>query len=110
MVRSQARSRDGRRLEDLDEVAGRVDGEHLGATGAAHDLVAELHAFLLEPGDLALDVVHDEVDAVPTAGPRLLPVGHRSAGRALRPGQQQPQVATTDLGEGGDGEADREAE
>jgi hypothetical protein len=40
------------------------------------------------------------VDAVPAAGLGLAAVGHRPAGRALRPAQQQPQVAAQDLREG----------
>src|SRR6187200_2776189 len=48
------RSRCGRGLEQLDEVAGRVAGEHLRATGSLDDGVAEPHAGRGEPGDLGL--------------------------------------------------------
>ena len=58
---------------------------------------------LAELGDLGVDVVDDEVDAVPAAGARLLPVGHRSSGGARRTAEQQPQVAAGDVGERGGG-------
>ena len=59
-------------------------GEDLRAAGTGHDLVAERHALRGEAGDLAVEVVDDEVDAVPTSRARSLAVGHRPAGRALR--------------------------
>src|SRR4051812_47205378 len=79
-----------RRLEELDEIARGVDGEHLCATGAGDDLVAELHALPIEPRDLGLEVVDDEMDAVPASRPWSFPIGHRLAGRAVRAGQQEP--------------------
>ena len=57
-----------------------------------------------------VEVVDDEVDAVPAAGARSFPVGHRPAGRALRAGQQEPQVASSDIGERRARDADGEAE
>jgi len=48
-----------------------------------------------------LDVVDDEVDAVPAAGPRLLTVGHGPTCRAPRPGEQQTQSAALHVGERG---------
>ena len=57
-----------------------------------------------------VEVVDDEVDAVPTAGARSFAVGHRPAGRALRARQQEPQVAASDVGERGTRDADGEAE
>ena len=78
---------------------------------AGDDLVAEAHPFGAQPGDLRLDVVDDEVDAVPAARPGLAPVGHRPTRGAGRAGQQQPQVTPADVGERGHrAEPQREAE
>src|SRR5262245_26109333 len=55
------------RLEQLDEVAGGVAGEDLGSAGPGHDLVAESNSLRGEAGDFAIEVVDDEVDAVPTS-------------------------------------------
>ena len=52
-----------------------------------------------EPVDLRVDVLDDEVDAVPAAGFGHGAVGHRAPGRALRPAQQQAQLAARDVGE-----------
>src|SRR4051812_39839588 len=46
-----------RGLEDLDQVVGRVLDQDLRSPGARHDLVAERHPGLGQPGDLGLDVV-----------------------------------------------------
>ena len=53
-----------------------------------------------KPLGLGRDVVDDQVDAVPAPGAGLPPVGHRPAGRALRPGEQQPEPAADDLRKG----------
>src|SRR5690349_3520656 len=103
-------STDGGRLEQLDEVARRVEGEHLSAARTCHDVVAEADAFVGESGDFAVDVVHDEVDAVPPSWARSFSVGHRSAGRALRTRQQQAQVAASHVCERRTRYADSEPE
>lgn len=79
------RSPSGGRLEQLDQVARAVAGENLCSAGPGHDLVAERLALGLEAGVLTVEVVDDEVDAVPTSGAWSCAVGHRPAGRALRP-------------------------
>ena len=56
--------------------------EDLRAAGAGDDLVAEPHAGGLEAGDLAVEVVDDEVDPVPAARAGLRTVGHGAAGGA----------------------------
>src|SRR5215467_13209102 len=57
------------------------------------------------------DVADDQVDPVPAAGARPAAVGHRPPGGPGRTAQEQPEVATQDVGEGGrkvgaDGEAE----
>ena len=91
------------RLEELDDVAGRILEQDLLAAGPFDDVVAERRAGVAEPGDLGVDVVDDEVDAVPAAGSGLGAVRHRPPRRARRPGEQQPQVAALDVGERGRG-------
>src|SRR4029079_11946655 len=51
-------------LEQLGQVAGRVDEQALGATRAGDDLVAELEPGLTQPIHLGGEVGDDEVDAV----------------------------------------------
>ena len=41
--------------------------EDLASTRSAHDLVAEVHARILEASNLGVEVGGDEVDAVPSA-------------------------------------------
>src|SRR6476646_9286683 len=89
------------RLEQLDQVAGRVLDEDLPAAGTTHHVVAEGDPFGLQPADLLVEVVVDEVDAVPAAGARLGAVGHRTTCRALRAAEQQAQIAAGDGREGG---------
>src|SRR6476620_8955995 len=103
-------SRGGGRLEQLDEVARGIDGEDLRPGRTAHDLVAEPNSLVGEAGDLAVEVVDDEVDAVPTAGARPFTIGHRPARRALWAGQQEPQVASSDIRQHRSREADSESE
>src|SRR5690242_5763066 len=87
------------RLEELDGVAGGIVEQDLSAAGAGHDLVSEGNAFAAQAVDLCLDVVDDEVDAVPAARNRCAAVRHRPAGRAGRPAQQEPERAAADIGE-----------
>src|SRR5258708_14669194 len=110
MRRRSSRSRGGGRLEQLDEVPCGVDGENLCAAGTGHDLVAEPNPLPGEAGDLAVEVVDDEVDAVPSTGAGSFAIRHRSAGRALRAGQQEPHVASSDIPERRTRDADCEAE
>ena len=51
--------------------------------GPGHDVVAERCAGLAEPGDFRVDVVDDEVDAVPASWPGCAAVGHGTT-RAAR--------------------------
>src|SRR5262245_56512698 len=69
-------------LEELDRVAGGVVEHDLPAAGAADDLVPERDSFTGQAFDLGLDVVDDQVDPVPAAGPRLASVRHRPSCRA----------------------------
>jgi hypothetical protein len=45
------------------------------------------------------DVVHHELNAVPAARPGLAATRHGPSGRAGRPAEQEPKVATGDVGE-----------
>src|SRR2546428_2187819 len=80
----------GSGLEELDRVSGRVVEQDLRAAGSLDDIVAEAEPGGAQPGDLGLDVVDDQVDAVPAAGAGPAAVGHRPAGRAARAAQEQP--------------------
>src|SRR5215831_19798301 len=60
-----------RGFEQLDHVPGRVRDQDLLPARAGDDLVAEAHPFGAQPGHLAADVRHDEVDPVPAAGAGL---------------------------------------
>src|SRR5262245_66669962 len=55
-------------LEELDDVAGGVLEQDLPAAGSCEDVVAEPGPRGAEAGDFGIDVVDDEVDAVPAAG------------------------------------------
>src|SRR4051794_40784102 len=99
------------RLEELDRVARGILEQDLPTPRAADDVVAERQARALEPRDVGGDVLDDEVDAVPSAGPGRAAVRHRSAGRALGPAEQEPEVAAYDVRERRCGAAaDRERE
>src|SRR5262245_3134029 len=95
------RWRGGGELEELDEVAGGVQEQDLLAAGSLDDVVAEPCTGVAEAGDFGIDVVDDEVDAVPAAGARLDAIRHRPPRGAGRSTQQQPQVAAGDVGESG---------
>ena len=84
-------------ITQLDEIAGRIDQQNLGAAGPGHDLVAELNTAATQPLDLGGEVVDDEMDAVPAARPRGLAIGHRSPGGALGPAEQETQRAELDV-------------
>ncbi len=74
----------GGRLEDLDRVAGGVVDEYLSTSGSADYVVAEIGAGDAEALDLGVDVVDDEMDAVPASWFGLRPSA--SAARPSSPG------------------------
>jgi hypothetical protein len=83
--------------EQFDEVAGRVGEQDLASAGASDDVAAEGQSGAAQALDLGIEIVNDEVDAV-TAG--CCGVRRCGAGAgAGRPGQQQPQRTTCDVGE-----------
>src|SRR5262245_15479813 len=90
-----------RGLEELDDVAGGVLEQDLLAAGSLQDVVAEPGARVAQARDFGVDVVDDQVDAVPAAGARLGAVRHRPSRGAGRSAEQQPQVSACDVGEGG---------
>src|SRR5262245_19096998 len=95
------RRRGGGELEELDDVAGGVQEQDLLATGSLDDVVAEPCPGVAEAGDFGIDVVDDQVDAVPAAGTRLDAIRHRPPRGAGRSAEQQPQVASGVVGESG---------
>jgi hypothetical protein len=62
-------------LEELDDVAGGILEQDLGAARAGDDVVAERRSRLAQPANFGIDLVDDEVGAVPAAGPGLAPSG-----------------------------------
>src|SRR5262245_2457382 len=84
----------GGRLEQLHGVAGRVVGERLPSGVRADDPVAEGDAGPGQPGDLGIEIVDQELEAVPAAGCRwravrgTLPCS-TGAGRV----EEQPEIA-----------------
>jgi hypothetical protein len=89
------------RLEELDDVTGGVQQENLLAAGSFNDVVAELGPGIAELDDLGVDVVDEEVDAVPATRSGLGAVGHRPSGRAGRTSEEQSEVASLYVGKGG---------
>ena len=85
-------------LEQFDQVAGGVGEQDLAPTGAGDHVAAEGQAGVTEPGDLGIQVVDDQVDAVVASGGI---VGGRAGAGAGGSGQQQPQRAADHVGEGG---------
>ena len=63
-------------LEKLHEIAGRVAQQDLRAARPPHDIVSKLHASSTQSCDLGRKILHNQVDAVPTARSRLGPIGH----------------------------------
>ena len=74
----QRRALPSRGLKQFDEVPRGIADQHLHAAGTSDDVVAERHTLGAQPSDLALEFVDDEMDAIPTARPRLRAVGHGS--------------------------------
>jgi hypothetical protein len=68
-------------LKQLDEIAGRILQQDLRSARPRHDVIAELDAGGAQPRDLAREVVHDEVNAIPAA---------RAGPLAISPSAAQP--------------------
>src|SRR3954454_2219281 len=99
------------RLKQLDRIAGGVLEEDLLAAGPVDDLVAERHAGRAQPLDVGGDVVDDEVDAIPAPWLWRSAIRHRASSRTLGAAEQQPEVASHDVGKrGGRIRASSEAE
>ncbi len=64
-------------LEQLDRIAGGILDQDLLATITCYDVVAERHTSLLQRLDGGDQILDFQLDAVPAAGGRNLPVGHR---------------------------------
>jgi hypothetical protein len=89
------------RLEEFDEIAGRVLDEDLPTTGPGDDVVAKAHSFRFESSDLALELVGDEMDAIPPPGLWTGTVRHRASRGARWPAQKEAEVPPHDVGERG---------
>ncbi len=59
------------RLEQFDEVAGRVLNENLSTAGPAHDVVAEAHSFGFESRDLAVEIIGHQLPPAVSASPNV---------------------------------------
>ena len=90
-----------RGLKQVGQVAVGTGEQYLTSTRASDQVTAEGQARVAEPGDLDVQVVHDEVDAVTACRGGI--VGGGAGAGAGGSGQQQPQRATDDVGEGGCG-------
>src|SRR5438552_16915832 len=67
------------RLEQFDEGTGWIYHPNLRAARTTHDVITtELHSGSAKPCHLDFDVSNLQLDAIPTAGYRLLTVGHVS--------------------------------
>ena len=88
------------RLEELDRIPGGVLDEDLGATRTSDDVVAEPQSRRPKAIHVRREVLDDQLNAVPAARLGLTPIGHGPAGRAGSAAEQEPQVATSDIGEG----------
>src|SRR2546422_3403878 len=107
---SPSRSPISSRLEEFDEIAGRVLDEDLSTAGPGDDVVAEAYTFCFESSDLVVEFVGDEMDAIPPAGLRPGTVRHRTSRGAVWPAQKDAQVPTHDVGERGVTRVHHEAE
>src|SRR5262249_28368828 len=67
--------------------------------GVCDDVVAERSAGVAETGYFGVDVVDDQVDAIPTTGSGLDAIRHGSSRGTGRPAEQQPQTAPGDASE-----------
>src|SRR5690606_21236608 len=91
------------RLKQLDHVAGRVFQQDLRSSRSRHDVVPEFQAMGSQPLDLGGEVVHHQLETVPAARLRALPVRHRPPRGTLLSAQQQPERPALHIGEGGRG-------
>src|SRR4051812_22713975 len=88
-------------LEQFDQIAVGVGEQDLAPTRAGDQVAAERQARVAEPGDLGVEVVDDEVDAVVAGGGGI--VGGGAGTGTGGAGQQQPQRPTDPVGGRGGG-------
>jgi hypothetical protein len=88
-------------LEQFDDVAGGVSEQDLAPAGAGDRVAAKGHASAGEPGDLGIQVVDDEVDAVAASGGGV--VGGGAGAGTGGSGQQEAKRAAYHVGECGCG-------
>src|SRR4051794_19807056 len=76
-------------LEQLDQIPGRILDQDLIPSDSNHELAAERHAGLLEALDLGGEILHDDLEAVPSARFRRTAIGQRLTPAALPTGRAQ---------------------
>src|SRR3954467_4943663 len=83
------------RLEQLDQIAVGVGEQKLPPTRAGEQVAAEGQVFIAEPGDLGVEVVDDEVDAVTAGGGGIVGggPGTGTGGAGQAPPQPAPDPA-----------------
>src|SRR5688500_5083605 len=86
-----------RGLEKLDHIAGWIFEQDLLPAGPSHEVVADCRPGVGQPGDLSVYAVDDEVDPIPPSGTGCAAVGHGTPCRALRSGEERPQVSALDV-------------
>src|ERR1700687_5404719 len=86
-------------LEQFHDVAGRILEEDLLAAGSFDNVVAERRTCRAESCDFGVEVVDDEVDAIPPAGFGFGAVGHWPPGGAGWSSEEESEVAAFDVGE-----------
>ncbi len=88
------------RLEELDGVARRILQENLQAAKAGNDVIAKVGARLPERGDNRIQIIHFELNPVPSSGFGPPTIRHRLCRASLTSGcaQQQTQLAIRDCG------------
>ena len=91
---------ESRGLEEFDDIAGGVLQQDLFAAWPFDDVVAKRSPGGTQSGDLRVDVIDNQVDAVPAPRSGLGAIRHGPPRGAVRSAEQQPQFAASDISEG----------
>jgi hypothetical protein len=87
-------------LKKLNQVARRIDQKDLPSPRSGHNVISEAHTGYPQPRDLAVNVINDEVNAIPAARLWLLAIRHRPPSGAGGTAEQQSEGAAPDIREG----------
>jgi hypothetical protein len=79
-------------LEQLDGIAVGIFDLDLSADGTTLDLIAKLHARVLERFDLRRQICDAQDHSIPSARPLGFAAGQRARARCTPPTEQQPEV------------------